>query len=132
MSTVVVSPFLRFSLLVDATVSGVMALLLMAAAAPLAGLLLLTEALLFRVGLVLVPYVLVVGWLGMRAALPREAVLAVIGCNALWVVDSGWLLFSGMVAPNNLGVAFVIVQAVAVLVFAELQFTALRRTSLLV
>lgn len=127
MTTVSVTPFLRFALLVDAAVSGAMALLLIAAAGPLAGLLHLPEALLSAVGLVLAPYVIVVGWLGTRTTLPRAAVWAVIACNVLWAVDSAWLLFSGMVSPNTLGVAFVIVQAVAVLVFAELQFSALRR-----
>lgn len=130
MTRIPVTPFLRFALLVDAGVSGAMALLLVLAAAPLSILLHLPEPLLFNVGLVLVPYVVVVGWLGLRQDLARTAVWAVIACNVLWAVDSCWLLASGLVAPNALGTAFVIVQAVAVLVFAELQFTALRRTRL--
>lgn len=50
-----------------------------------------------------------------------------IACNVLWAIACVLLLISGIVAPNSLGVAFVIVQTVAVLVFAELQLTALRR-----
>jgi len=125
-----VTPFLRFALLVDAGVSGATAVLLVVAAVPLAALLHLPEALLFNVGLVLVPYVVVVGWLGSRHDLARTAVWAVIACNVVWAIDSCWLLVSGLVAPNAFGVSFVIVQAVAVLVFAELQFTALRRSRL--
>ncbi len=127
MSRVAVSPFLRFSLLIDAAISGVMGLLLLLAAGPLAALLRLPEALLFGVGMFFVPYVLVVAWMGMRAVLPRGAVWAVIACNVVWAIDCAWLLMGGMVSPNNLGTGFVIVQAVAVLIFAELQFTALRR-----
>ena len=127
MSRVAVSPFLRFSLLLDAAISGLMGILLLFAAGPLATLLRLPESLLFGVGVFFVPYVLVVGWMGMRKTLLRGAVWAVIACNVLWAIDCAWLLMSGMVAPGNLGVGFVILQAVAVLVFAELQFTALRR-----
>ena len=127
MARVAVSPLLRFSLLIDAAISGLMGLLLLLGAGPLAALLRLPEALLFGVGVFFVPYVLVVAWMGLRSALPRGAVWAVIACNVLWAIDCAWLLMSGMVSPNNLGTGFVIVQAVAVLVFAELQFTALRR-----
>jgi hypothetical protein len=127
MSRVTVSSFLRFSLLLDAAVSGLMGLLLLIASGPLATLLRLPETLLFGAGVFFVPYVAVVAWMGLRTTLLRGAVWAVIACNVLWALDCGWLLMSGMVTPNSLGVAFVIVQAVAVLVFAELQFTALRR-----
>lgn len=127
MSRVAVSPFLRFSLLIDAAISGLMSLLLLLGAGPLAALLRLPEALLFGVGALFVPYVLVVAWMGLRSALPRGAVWAVIACNVLWAIDCAWLLMSGMVSPNALGVAFIVMQAVAVLLFAELQYMAVRR-----
>ena len=132
MSRVAVSPFLRFSLLLDAAISGLMAILLLFASGPLATLLRLPESLLFGVGVFFVPYVLVVGWMGMRKTLLRGAVWAVIACNVLWAIDCVWLLMSGMVTPNALGVAFVVVQAVAVVLFAELQYVAIRRKPALV
>jgi hypothetical protein len=55
-------------------------------------------------------------------------VQAIIALNLLWVVGSMGLLMGGWVAPTALGTAFVIAQAVAVGVFAELQFIGLRRT----
>ena len=127
MSTVRVSPFLHLALLVDAAISGATALLMTFAAGPLAQLTRLPEALLLWVGLALLPYVAIVAWMGRRETLPRAGVWAVIACNAVYAIDCVWLLASGNVAPNWIGQAFVVVQAVAVGVFAELQFTALRR-----
>jgi len=47
--------------------------------------------------------------------------------NLLWAVASIGLLFTGLVAPNLLGYAFVIGQAVIVAALGELQYVALRR-----
>ncbi len=47
--------------------------------------------------------------------------------NVLWAVDSLMLLLSGWVAPNVLGYAFVVAQAVVVAVFAEIQYSGLRK-----
>jgi hypothetical protein len=53
----------------------------------------------------------------------------VIAGNALWMLGSLVLLVDGPVAPNLLGEAFVAVQALAVGLFAELQYIGLRRSS---
>ena len=81
------------------------------------------------VGLLFIPYVLLVGWIGLRDAVPRGAVWAVIACNLAWASSSIVLLTGGSIAPSNLGVAFVLVQVVAVVVLAESQFTGLRRSA---
>ncbi len=47
--------------------------------------------------------------------------------NVVWAVDCALLLLSGWVQPTTLGVAFVLIQAAGVLIFAELQFMALRK-----
>ena len=47
--------------------------------------------------------------------------------NSAWVAGSLALLVSGAVSPTMLGYAFVLVQAVAVGVLAELQWIGLRR-----
>lgn len=52
----------------------------------------------------------------------------VLGLNALWILHSGLLLLSGWVAPNLLGYAFVIGQAVVVLVLIELEWVGLKRS----
>jgi hypothetical protein len=119
--------FLRYALLADAVASGATGLLMIAGAGLLEGLLGLPTALTREAGLVLVPYVAFVAWVGTRAAISRPAVQAIIVMNALWVVGSVLVLVGGFVAPTVLGYAFVIAQAVVVGVFAELQFIGLRR-----
>ena len=122
-----VSSFLRTVLFADAAASGATGLLLAAGAGPLSGLLGLPVALMQVAGVVLLPYAALVALLGRRASLPRGVLLAVIAVNAVWAIDSIALLFTPWVAPTALGYAFVIGQAVAVGVFAELQVMALRR-----
>lgn len=120
--------FLRYALLADAVASGATGLLLIAGADLLTGLLGLPVALMREAGLLLVPYVALVAFVGTREAISRPAVQAIIALNVLWVVGSIGLLMSGHVAPTVLGTAFVIAQAIAVGVFAELQVVGLRRT----
>jgi hypothetical protein len=88
----------------------------------------LPVALMREAGLLLVPYVALVAFVGTRETLSRPAVQAIIALNVLWVVGSVGLLMSGYVAPTMLGTAFVIAQAIVVGVFAELQLIGLRRT----
>ncbi|GGM70823.1 hypothetical protein GCM10010106_16410 [Thermopolyspora flexuosa] len=48
--------------------------------------------------------------------------------NALWAVTSVILPLAGGLSPNALGIAFVVAQAVVVIVVAELQYIGLRRS----
>lgn len=121
------TPFLRFALLGDAAASGATGLLLAAGAGVLASLLGLPEGLLRVAGLVLLPYAVFVAWIGVRiGSVPRVAVRAVVAINLLWALDSALLLALGPVSPNGLGIAFVLAQALVVLGFAAMQWTALR------
>ena len=122
------SSLLRRSLQADALVSGAMALLLVTGTGVLAPLLALPQPLLLETGLFLIAYAAFVGWLGSRITLQRPLVLLVIIGNALWTLASIALLFSSAVTPNGLGLAFVVMQAIAVGVFAELQYMGLRRS----
>jgi hypothetical protein len=129
MSTIVNSRLLRGSLLADGLVSGAMGLLLLAGGGLAAGLLGLPEVLLRGAGLVLLPFAAGVLWLG-REPLPNLAgVKAVIGVNIAWVTSSVLLLGAGWIAPSGLGIAFVVGQALAVAVFAELQYVGWRRVA---
>jgi hypothetical protein len=123
------SIFLRRALLADAIFSGVSALLLTFGAGYLTTLLNLPDALLRETGLFLIAYAAFVGILGTRAAMPKALVLLVIAGNAAWTLASVALLLSGIVSPNLLGEAAVVMQAIAVGVFAELQFIGLRRSA---
>ena len=118
---------LRFALLADAVASGATGLMMIAGADLLTGLLGLPVALMREAGLLLVPYVALVAFVGTRQAISHGAVRAIIALNIAWVAGSIGLLMSGIVAPTVLGYAFVIFQAVVVGVFAELQFIGLRR-----
>lgn len=121
------SPLLRGLLLADAATSAGAGLLMLVGADMLSAPLGIPAALLHYAGLALLPFAAVVAWLATRSLLARGAVWAVVAVNAIWVVDSVLLLLSGWIAPTGLGYGFVIVQALAVAVFAELQIVALRR-----
>ncbi len=103
MSTIHPTPFLRNVLLLDAAASGATAALLIAGAGLLEGLLGLPVALMREAGLILVPYVAFVAWVGTRESVARGAVWAIVAANALWAVASVCLLLSGLVAPTVLG-----------------------------
>ena len=120
-------PFLRRVLWADAAVSAVVGVL-MAVAAPLIGdLTRLPAGLLLPAGLALLPYAAYLGWIATRPAVPVAAVWIPIVLNGVWAVDCAWIALAGSVAPNALGLAFLAIQGVTVLVFAELEFSGLRR-----
>jgi len=126
------SLFLRYALLADAIASGATGLLMIAGADLLTRLLGLPVALMRESGLLLVPYVALVAFVGTREIIPLGAVKAIIALNVLWVLGTVGLLVGGFVAPTVLGYAFVIVQAVAVGVLAELQLVGLRRADVVI
>ena len=121
---------LRLALLADAVASGVMGALLAAAAEPLAAWFGLPLALLREVGLLLIPYAAVLGYLAMRNTTPRLPAQLIVAGNVLWVIGGVALLMSGLVAPTAPGTAFVIAQALIVAILAELQLLGLRRRRL--
>ena len=127
MSNVVTSRFLRQVLLADAALSGATGLLQVFLTAWLASLLNLPAALLLWTGVVLLAYAAAVASLSIYERLSRPLVWAVIAVNLAWAVGCVGLLVLGWVDPNALGVAWVLLQAVVVTVFAELQYLALRR-----
>lgn len=129
MSSIRPSLFLRRALLADAAASGASAVLMIVGAGIIDKLLGLPSALLLEAGLVLVPYVAFVAWLGTRERLAPSAVWAVIVANVLWAIASVLLLLSGLIAPTVLGYVFVIAQALVVALFAELQYVGLNRPS---
>jgi hypothetical protein len=127
MSRISMNPFLRAALGIDAAASGTMGVALSAAPGLLANLFNLPHAMLVHVGAFLIVYGVFVALLAMLQRPPASLVWLIIVGNAGWVIASLVLLASGSVAPSLLGYAFVIVQAIAVGVFAELQFIGVRR-----
>jgi hypothetical protein len=121
------SAFLRRALALDAVASGATAMLVIAAASPLEGLLGLPSALLRGAGLALIPYVAFVIYTATRDTIGVPAVWSIIAANVLWAAASALLLVSGWVAPNVLGYAFVVGQAAVVALLGELQYVGLTR-----
>src|SRR5690606_32265086 len=103
---------LKYALIGDALASGAAGLVLVAAAAPLAGWLGLPETLLRLAGASLLPFARIVAWVGTRAVPPRAAAWAIVAYNAVWIVESFALLLFGGYSPTSLGVAFVVAQAI--------------------
>ena len=119
--------FLRRVLMIDAATSAACGLLMTAGSGFLSPLLNLPQSLLTEAGLLLFPFAALVWYTATRSSVPRALVWVVIASNALWAIDSIALLLSGWVAPNMLGEAFVLAQAIVVAVLAELEYFGLRR-----
>lgn len=124
-----ISPFLRTVLLLDAAASGAMALLLAAGAGVLGPFLGLPVSLLFWAGIALIPWTVLLVTLARRKQASRLLAYDVIVVNAIWVAGSFGILVGGLVAPNLLGTAFIVAQAVAVAGLTVLQLAGLRRQS---
>jgi hypothetical protein len=131
MTSIRASSLLRRVLVVDAVTSGAMGVAMIAFAELFASLLQLPVELVSEAGIVLLPFAAFVGFVASRPQPTRIAVWIIIALNAVWVVDSIMLLFSGWVAPNGLGYAVVIAQAAAVLVLADLEYMGLKRSTAL-
>jgi hypothetical protein len=119
---------LRQAVRLDAAASGAMGVLLAAGGALLDDLLGIPAAVLVPVGGFLVAYAAALWALGSRPRLSRPAVWAVVAGNLCWVAASVVAAAAGWWSPTAAGVAFVLLQAAAVAVFAELQVSGLRRT----
>jgi len=119
--------FLRRVLLVDAATCVATGALLSLDAAPLAPLLGLPAELLRYAGLSLFPIAAFMAWVATRQVPPHPGAWLIIAGNAAWVLGSA-LLFIPF-SPTLLGYAFVIAQAAAVALLAELEYVGLRRAA---
>ncbi len=127
--TVTVNPLLRTALVLDATASGVSALLFTFGASFIADWMALPVGLVFWIGIFMFPWTALLATAARQATLSRMVLIDIIAVNALWVVASFGIMLGGVVDPTALGVAFITVQAIAVAVFAELQFVGMRRAA---
>ncbi len=120
---------LRRSLTADAVVVTLAGLVLALGAGELADPLGLSVSLLRFTGLGLLPYAAALMLIATRSTISRAAAWTVIALNLLWTVASIILLFTGWIDPTGLGVAFVLIQALLVLGFADVEYLGLRRAS---
>lgn len=119
--------FLRRVVLADLLVSGAAGALQLVAAEPLARLTAIDAGFLRGAGWVLMAWVAFLAWTLGRRAIAAPLAWTLIGVNAAWVAASVLVWLEGAIAPNALGLSYVLAQAAVVAVFAELQYFGLRR-----
>lgn len=127
-----VSNFLRYVLLADTATCLACGFLLTVGGNFLESLLGLPVNLMFYAGLSLFPFAAFLIYAATRQSISKTVIWAIVGVNLLWTIDSFLLLISGYVAPTDFGYAFVIFQAVGVLMFADLEFIAMRKAEVIV
>ncbi|RYF41747.1 MAG: hypothetical protein EOO25_08885 [Comamonadaceae bacterium] len=121
--------FLRNVLIADAASGAATGLLHLLAGAALAQWLGLPVPLLVASGALLFGYVALAGYLASCDPVPRPLAWTLVAANWAWVAACLVLLFGGVVPePTLLGKAYLVVQALAVAVLAEVQWACLRRT----
>lgn len=126
--------FLRLVFRLDAVATGAVGVLVLLAAGivvgdgrPFVALLGTPLSLLVPVGLFLMVYAGFVWIIGSRRLVSGSACWAAVAINAACVVGCVVVVAAGWFPLTALGVVFVLVQAVAVALFAGLQFIGLRR-----
>ena len=118
---------LRNVLLLDAVLTGVNGLVYVAAAAALATLLGPSTAVIVGLGIFMLAYAAIAGWLGTRRPASRLAVGLIADGNILWAVASVTVAAFGWLGLTTTGTVWTLIQAALVAAFAALQLAALRR-----
>lgn len=126
------SVLLRRALVADALVSAAVGAVMALGAAALQSLLGISSTVLMLAGLALFPYAAYLLWLATRPAVPRAAVWVPIVLNVMWAAECLAFAFATSPPPTLLGEAFIAVQVITVLAFAELEFIGLRRACAIV
>ena len=80
-----------------------------------------------RSGAFLLAFAAVVWLVGSRSEIPRGPVYAIVVGNAIWAADSLVAALAGWGDPTTAGTVWIVMQAVVVAAFAELQLAGLRR-----
>lgn len=127
MKSIQASQLLKTALLADAAVSAAAAALQLAVPDGLAELLHLPRALLVETGAFLAVYVVLLVAMARAARLWSSLVWVVVLGNVGWALGCVGLAVSPV--PGALGVAFLLVQALAVLVFAALEYRGLKSSA---
>lgn len=120
--------FLRLVLKLDAVATGAVGLLSVAAGSALDGRLGLPLALLLLVGLFLLAYAAFIWIIGSRPNVNRSATWTAVVINLAYVAGCVAVVAASPFSLTALGVAFVLVQAAAVALFAALQALGLCRS----
>ncbi|MGE0807490.1 MAG: hypothetical protein AB7L76_18240 [Burkholderiaceae bacterium] len=122
------SKLLKNALWMDAAAGGAMALLQLLGTAAVVRLTGLPTALLLGSGAFLLGFVVLLVLMARATRLPAALVLLVVVGNFGWAVGSLLWLLVGSSTGNGFGVAYVLVQALAVLALAEVEYMGLKRS----
>lgn len=117
------SPLLKTALLADALGSAAAALLQLAFAAPLAALVRLPEALLFDSGLFMLAYVALLAFMVRSTRLAEPLVWLLVAGNVGWAL--GCVAAAWWLAPDAIGLGYIVMHALAPLTFAALEYRGL-------
>jgi len=123
------SRFLRMVLLADAATCLASALLMIFGSTVLGNLLEMPPKLFSYAGISLLPFTAGLAYMMSRERLLPSVVWTVIVLNLLWTADSFLILATGWVTPNELGYVFVGGQALAVAMFAGLEYAGLKKAA---
>ena len=122
-----IAGLLRLSLRLDALVSAAFAALVLIGGPVLVDLLGAPLTLLWSVGVAVLAWSGALWWAERRERISPRAVWTIIALNLMWSLESVLLVVLGWVPLTGLGIAFVLLQAAAVLGLTDLQFVGLRR-----
>jgi hypothetical protein len=118
---------LRLALRLDAVATGVFGVAVLAGCALVDSTLGLSTAFLAGTGAFVVLYALAVWRVAAAQAPNRTGVRVVIALNLLWTAASLVTAFAGWLDPTGMGTALIVLQAVVVLGFVDLQVFAVRK-----
>ena len=121
--------FLRNILVIDAISCAACGLLQLLFGATLVGLFALPAPLLMWTGEFLIVYAAIVALVAFKLPQPHPIVWTFVIGNFAWAIGCAALLMGSWVNPTMLGKAYIVMQAITVVVLAELQLTSLRRSS---
>jgi|GEM_PF-1601911 len=120
---------LRNLLLIDALTCAAMGSVLALGAFGISPLTDLSEFFLTCVGALLLPLALLMAAFAMIPQIRRLGAMVVVAGNIAWVAASIILPLTGLISPNGVGLAVILVQALAVVVLIILEARALRRSA---
>ena len=120
---------LRAALKLDAVVTGANGAAYLAAAGPLEDLLGLDPTLLRGIGAFLLAFAAVVWVTGSRPEIARPAVRGIVAANVAWAAGSVAAAIGGLGSPEAAGTVWIVLQAIVVGGFAELQLMGLKRAA---
>ncbi len=123
------SPLLRFALRLDAAGSSLVGALTLIGKSSVATWLGASAATTSAAGLFMLSYGLTIGWFSTKPRIDTRWVWVVIAGNSLWMVASLLLAGSDWIQPSTPGIVLLVGQALAVAVFAGLQYVGLGQSA---